>query len=294
MGSGTSTRLLLASAVALLAMAGCGGASAAGRVPVVTPPTGVTSAELTSFLGNGLRYSDDGDFGLDKGSLLDEPGAPGGRVLRVAYPAGSASRSAGGPEGGLQAYLQLAGGPAETAELEYSVRFPAGFDFVKGGKLPGFYGGTVTGGREIPDGTDGLSTRYMWRADGAGEVYAYLPSSEEHGTSLGRGCWSFTPGEWTTMRQRVQLNTPGGKDGRVTVWQDGRQVLDVTGLEFRSAADLRIDGLFFSTFFGGSDSSWASPVDQYTDFAGFRLSVPAAAAPAPAAGGTCAETGDPK
>ncbi|WP_181449171.1 polysaccharide lyase [Nonomuraea aridisoli] len=44
----------------------------------------------------------------------------------------------------------------------------------------------MNGGR-IPDGTNGLSTRFMWRANGAGEVYAYLPTSREHGTSLGRG-----------------------------------------------------------------------------------------------------------
>jgi hypothetical protein len=58
----------------------------------------------------------------------------------------------------------------------------------------------------------------------------------------------------------------------VTVWQDGRQVFESTGLEFRTTGDLRIEGLFFSTFFGGSDTSWASPVDQYADFAGFALS----------------------
>jgi hypothetical protein len=35
---------------------------------------------------------------------------------------------------------------------------------------------------------------------------------------------------------------------------------------------LRIRGLFFSTFFGGSDTTWATPVDQAADFANFTVS----------------------
>ena len=72
--------------------------------------------------------------------------------------------------------------------------------------------------------------------------------------------------------QRVQLNTPGASDGEVTVWQNGRQVLHQRGVTFRSTDQLKIDGLFFSTFFGGGDASWATPVDQYADFAGFSVS----------------------
>ena len=276
-------RTVTAAAAVLLA----GAAACASPSPVPPPERGgigLTAAELEAFLGNGLRFTGHGDFGLDLALLVPDPDRPGGTALRVAYPTGSASRDAGGPDGGMQAYLELPGGPVEALDLVYRVRFPPGFDFVKGGKLPGLYGGTVTGGREIPDGTDGFSTRYMWRAGGAGEVYAYLPTSREHGTSLGRGCWWFVPGQWTEIHQRVLLNSPDAADGRVLVWQDGRQVLDATGLRFRTTGELRIDGLFFSTFFGGSDSTWASPVDQYADFAGFRLaSVPG---PPPPAGGT--------
>jgi hypothetical protein len=242
--------------------------------------TELSSRDLEAFLGNGLRFTGHGDFGLDRAELVAAPDAPGGTLLRVTYPAGSASRSAGGTDGGMQAYLELPSGPVQALDLAYQLRFPSDFDFVKGGKLPGLYGGTVTGGRHIPDGADGFSTRYMWRAGGEGEVYAYLPTSEVHGTSLGRGCWSFPPGRWTSIRQRVLLNTPGHADGRVIVWQDGRKVLDSRGLEFRTTGELRIEGLFFSTFFGGSDTSWASPVDQHADFAGFAISgVPDSDAP---------------
>jgi hypothetical protein len=273
---------LRATAVAVAVGVLAAAAGACGSpAPGAAADTGVTAAGLERFLGNGLRFTGHGDFGLDRARLVPAPDAPGGAALRVSYPAGSASRSAGGPDGGMQAYLELPGGSAEALDLTYQVRFPPGFDFAKGGKLPGLYGGSVTGGREIPDGTDGFSTRYMWRAGGAGEVYAYLPTSQEHGTSLGRGCWSFVPGQWTSIRQRVLLNSPGAADGRVLVWQDGTPVLDVGDLRFRTTGALRIDGLFFSTFFGGSDRSWASPVDQYADFAGFRIAP--ASGPLPAA-----------
>jgi hypothetical protein len=248
-----------------------------GSCATVPPPetpagTPVTSTGLERFLGHDLSFSERGSFGLDGSVLIDAADAPGGAMVRVAYPAGSASRRAGGEDGGMQAYLRRPGAPVDELTLSYAVRFPDGFDFVKGGKLPGLFGGDVTSGQRIPDGTNGFSTRYMWRAGGAGEVYAYLPTSETHGTSLGRGCWRFEPGRWSTIQQHVRLNTPGTADGEVTVWQDGRAVYSATGLLFRTTRELGIEGLFFSTFFGGGDASWASPVDQYADFAAFTVS----------------------
>jgi hypothetical protein len=269
----------------LLGAAGCGTeAPGPGDEPATTRPAevgaGIEPAALEEFVGTDLQMADDGDFGLDISEFVEDPSAPGGTLLRAFYPEGSASRGTDGPDGGMQAYLQLPA-QADVVDLAYQVRFPEGFDFVKGGKLPGLYGGTENSGGDVPDGTDGFSTRYMWRADGEGEVYAYLPASEEHGTSLGRGCWTFTPGDWSALRQRVQLNTPGDADGRITVWQDDRLVLDKGGVSFRSTADLRIDGVFFSTFFGGGDASWASPMDQHIDFADFEVAENSAPPPGP-------------
>jgi hypothetical protein len=274
MSQSTSRRAAAAALGALImGIAGCGAGTPSSDGDPAAPGTtgsGVEPAALEQFLGNGLRHSADGAFGLDISQLVDDPDAPSGELLRAFYPAGSASRGTDGPGGGMQARMPLPG-PADVVDLTYQVRFPEGFDFVKGGKLPGLYGGAGNAGGDIPDGSDGFSTRYMWRADGAGEVYAYLPSSAEHGTSLGRGCWSFPQGTWTTIRQRVQLNSTGQSDGRISVWQDDRLVLDRGGLQFRTDDALRVDGLFFSTFFGGGDSSWASPVDQHADFAEFDL-----------------------
>jgi hypothetical protein len=221
------------------------------------------------------QVSSHGRFGWQNISTLSDPGMPGAKVLRVRYPAGSASptvtRNEKAPVGGAQFYAPVFKAPRDKVRLQYFVRFAPGFEFVKGGKLPGLYGGTVMNGKRIPNGANGFSTRFMWRKNGAGEVYAYLPTSVAHGTSLGRGNWRFTPGRWHRLEQIVTLNTPGQRDGRLQVRVDGKPVLDEQGLLFRTTAALKIEGIFFSTFFGGDDPTWASPKTTYADFARFTL-----------------------
>lgn len=71
---------------------------------------------------------------------------------------------------------------AKEVVLSYSAWFEDGFQFAKGGKMPGLYGGTsaetaksCSGGKQ--DGReDCFSARLMWRTDGAGEIYNYYPS----------------------------------------------------------------------------------------------------------------------
>jgi hypothetical protein len=233
----------------------------------------------------GFAPRGEGRFGLDRLHLehtdddgrarpAGEAGAPAA-FLRADYPRGSASPAvsvaSGAPSGGAQFLGTRPGTPADHLFLRYRVRFAENFAFVKGGKLPGFYGGRMIGGGHIPDGTDGFSTRFMWRAGGAGEVYAYLPSSLTWGTSLDRGSFRFTTGRWQCLEQELSLNTPGRADGVVRVWLDGQPVLAEEHLTFRTVATLRIEGVFFSTFFGGNDASWASPVDTHADFADFAV-----------------------
>lgn len=252
-----------------------------GRNLSPSPPAAIRLSDdmagVRQFFGSQVRPAERGSFGLSRAVFLPRSDSRLGRVIRVEYPAGSASptvsREFDRPEGGAQLYLPLTAGPTDMLYLRYYVRFPRGFDFVKGGKLPGLYGGTVTSGRRIPNGEDGLSTRYMWRRGGDAEVYAYLPTSVEHGTSLGRGAWRWPTGRWACVEQAVRLNTPGRSDGTIDVSIDGRRALHSGGLEFRTASRLGIDGIFFSTFFGGSDPSWATPRGQYVDFADFAVST---------------------
>jgi hypothetical protein len=216
------------------------------------------------------------DWGWDNLEIITDESDRFKNIIRVRYPAGSASpnaaRQEGIPLGGSQFYADLGIEPQDQLRLSYFVRFSDNFEFVKGGKLPGLFGGTGNSGGDIPDGTDGFSTRYMWRRDGRGELYAYLPTSEKYGTSIGEGSWQFKTGIWHHLEQIVTLNNPDKTDGRIQVFVDGVEAIDREGLTFRTTADLKIEGILFSTFFGGSDSSWATPNDVYIDFAEFSVS----------------------
>lgn len=217
-----------------------------------------------------------GRWGMENLEVLTDPSASFSSILRVHYPAGSVSpsfsRREEAPLGGTQFYANLGIAPQTSLRLSYYLRFSDNFDFVKGGKLPGLFGGEGASGGDNPDGTDGFSTRFMWRREGEGELYAYLPTSDAYGTSIGRGNWRFQPGVWHHLEQEVTLNQPTRANGRVRVWLDGNLVLDEGNLEFRSVDQLQIGGLFFSTFFGGNDASWATPQDVYIDFADFTVS----------------------
>lgn len=218
-----------------------------------------------------------GTWGLDNFEVVQTPDDRFEQVLRVHYPAHSASpavaRSHHVPIGGGEFRGDLGLAPQTALRLSYYVRFSEDFDFVKGGKLPGLFGGAANSGGHIPNGRDGFSTRFMWRQNGEGEVYAYLPTSETWGTSIGQGNWRFTPGQWHHLEQEIRLNQPDQSDGQIRVWFDGQLVVDRQDMTFRSVDTLTIDGIFFSSFFGGGDPSWATPRSVYADFADFSVAA---------------------
>lgn len=199
----------------------------------------------------------------------------GSPALRVDYPAGTSSPS-DAEEGGAGFVVPVpALRQADRACLRYRVRFPAGFDFVKGGKLPGLYGGDgPTGGDEVT-GKNGFSMRFMWRKQGQGELYEYVVNKDsDYGESVGRGRWHFTPGQWVTVEEEIVLNDPERKNGIARVWIDGQPTLEQQGIVYRTTDEVHIDGLMFSTFFGGHGSDWRTPRDQTVDFADFTLMTP--------------------
>lgn len=91
-------------------------------------------------------------------------------ALQLFYPAGSVNPTTE-PQGGADFYAApIDIRNTQNISLEYSVFFPADFDWVLAGKLPGIYGGhkTCSGG---DDALSCFSTRLMWREGGAGELY---------------------------------------------------------------------------------------------------------------------------
>jgi hypothetical protein len=190
--------------------------------------------------------------------------------IETRYPAGSSAPSSGDP-GGAQAELQITAGPANEYTLSYELRFPVGFTWVKGGKLPGLCGGNCPTGSN--NGPGGFAARFMWRADGAAEVLLSDATTTGDGTDLGRGTWDWlADGEFHPLTEQVTMNTPGVANGSIVVTYNGAQVGDFTGLTLAAAGDTEeINALMFSTFFGGNDSSWAPTSTQYIDFADFTV-----------------------
>lgn len=196
-------------------------------------------------------------------------------ALRVTYPEGTSSPG-DTDKGGAGFYADMNLPPAsERACLSYKVRFPHGFDWVKGGKLPGLYGGKApSGGKEVT-GKNGFSMRFMWREDGQGELYEYIVNKDaKYGLSVGRGLWTFPTGRWVQVEQEIVLNDPDEADGIARVWIDGRPVFEQRDIVYRTVDELHLTGLMFSTFFGGNGKDWRTPRDQTVDFGDFRLYAP--------------------
>ncbi|OJA13688.1 hypothetical protein AZE42_05525 [Rhizopogon vesiculosus] len=211
------------------------------------------------------------------------------------YPKGSCSPSTKTP-GGMGFYLGgsekivdlLKHGHPTEAIFGYRVMFEKGWDWVKGGKLPGIYGGIgdaaygCSGGRQ-KNRCKCFDVRLMWRRDGLGELYAYLPINEtntnallavphsttnhQYGISVGCGAWAFEPGVWTTVAERIKLNDIGKHNGELQLWINGVSVIHAKGLIFREDEKSHIKGMHFQTFFGGHEPDWASPKDQHAWFA---------------------------
>jgi len=221
--------------------------------------------------------------GLSYGAQNCDVWASGGGV-DVRYPAGSYKPSAS-PQGGFGLFTNHK--VYRQATFKYSVFFPAGFNFVKGGKLPGLYGGkrSCTGGDPA---NDCFSTRLMWRERGLGEAYLYAnrqaqdPSicqnpanycNPDFGWSLNKGAWTFQTGVWTEVSETVRLNDVGQRNGVLSIKINGREVIRYDIIVYRIPAypNMAIDGLDVETFFGGGSPDWATPTHQTVEFKDFIL-----------------------
>ena len=226
-------------------------------------------------------------------SLVTGAAAFGGQgtSLAVAYPKGKVGTKETGAQ--WKSFLPQA---VEEASLSYRVKFSEGFDFVRGGKLPGLAGGTAPTGSKQADGFNGWAGRLMWRTEfkgtpgspqqltSGGISYAKHVNSgfAQDGRQEDRVFWvnvdgqntSLTSNVWYEIKQRVVMNTPGVKDGVLQIWLDGNLVLDQDDIEYRKTAELKIDQFYFSTFFGGNSSGWATSKNETIFFDDIQVSAP--------------------
>ncbi|MFE0459714.1 polysaccharide lyase [Kitasatospora sp. NPDC058965] len=284
------TTALASAGAALLLVTGLTGLADASTT--ATAPTSPHTAQPASWTGQFTGFggsawksawgeAPSGAWGGSNLAAVTDPAAPGDRsALRVTYGAGSSAPSCTDcpTSGGGQFYTSLGslglGGLANstTLDLKYAVRFPAGQDWGKAGKLPGLYGGTI-GEESGGNHGNGWSTRFMWRGAGGtannGEVYLYTPTNSGptgYGVDEGLGRWKWTAdGKWHTVEQLVNRST-----GDVTVWFDGKQAYLGAGIA-SGISGIPFSGVFFSTFYGGHDTSWGPASTQHAYFADFSL-----------------------
>lgn len=190
-----------------------------------------------------------------------------GKVLTVNYP-----KSAFGPtNSGIQFIASLT--PATTYYLDYYVKFNSGFDFKIGGKLPGLTSGgsTYTGGVQPTDGK-GWSARYMWTDANPVLYLYYIGQQTQYGEASNIASSQFSTNTWHRLTQQIIVNDANSNNAVIRVWVDGRLTLEKKNFVLRTAPDGLIDSFYFSTFFGGSDLSWAPSVDCSASFDDIRVS----------------------
>jgi len=208
-----------------------------------------------------------------------------GPVLAITYPQGSFESQTSGAQ--LYQLWNTTGGQVfQSMMVSYDIAFDSGFDWVQGGKLPGMRGGPnatgCSGGAE-PNGSDCFSARIMWRTNGAGEVYAYIPTpagfcsekgiicNSDFGISIQRGAFTLASGQWNRITLLVQLNSPNVANGNMMLYFNDVLAISQQNLQYRSSSVVDINGFYLSSFFGGDDSSWATPVTTHSYLRNIRM-----------------------
>lgn len=163
--------------------------------------------------------------------------------------------------------------PKDAYTLHYDVYFEEGFDFVRGGKLPGLGASAATAGCTASR-PDGWSVRLTWRSEGQVSIYYYdqvRPNACGH--NIYGGDFRFQTGRWYAISLHVRVNDPGVANGIMTLYIDGKPVADKRDTLLRSVNSdtSRVGKFLFATFFGGHDPSWAPPTTVYSRLNNFAV-----------------------
>lgn len=226
---------------------------------------------------------------IDDTRIVADCGSGRGQCLEVSY----APTSRGSDR--LQKSIPIPSGTDYT--LLYDIRFGDDFEFVRGGKLPGLSPDTHTTGCK-PTQAESWSARPMWRASGSAQGYYYgQDRTGRCGDGFRSAAGAFKPGQWQTMALRVKLNSaPDTFDGEVTLRVDGQIVSSNELKRLRSSITdaSEISRFFFSTFYGGADSSWAPSKTTTIRYDNFRVVNNAAAGTNPPAPVVPAQPAEPE
>ena len=213
---------------------------------------------------------------------ISPTGILGKNALRVSFPENSLGPETGGASFPVvfRDIQKMGNGHYEKGYLRYYVKFEEGFDFGKGGKLPGLMGGgdswSRSGGNQ-PVGDNGWTLRLMWLENGKLIVYAYVPKSKngkwgeaQWGQAIDCGI-NAQPGKWHCIEQFVDVGTPNHDNGKLKIWIDGEEKVNIDDMRFWNVKnDMgKIGGIYFSTFHGGNTPEWKPQNDSFIQFDGF-------------------------
>ncbi|MEM6643864.1 MAG: polysaccharide lyase [Bacteroidota bacterium] len=161
---------------------------------------------------------------------------------------------------------------ASRYNLEYKVKFSSGFDWDKGGKLPGLVGGkgyTGCRGSQAKNNGDGWSARVMWHkwtSENGGKPYivSYLyyknmPNSCGHEPG---GKKTINSNTWYTVRYEVKLNTGSNNNGKLKIVVGGQTIYNNNNFRYATKWS-PVNNIHWDIFRGGGDSSWASSKTGY-------------------------------
>jgi len=147
---------------------------------------------------------------------------------------------------------------AVSACLSYDFMLPAGFDYSRGGRLPGMFGGFFSG-LSSPN-PKSLGLRLVWNELGQlglEGVTAVVPDQAEEQTKLRyQAEFELPRGRWVHVEQEVTMNKPGHNNGVLRLWIDGQLKLEDTTLAWRSDDTVSVSGVWADIgyrSFGGSE-----------------------------------------
>lgn len=217
-------------------------------------------------------------FGAD--AIVD-----GGRYISIGFPAGSCAPGdkyqgdrpetyalAGTlrPTGGITKAISVPS--CEQALLRYYVKFPDGFDWRGGGKLPGLSSldTSASGSNFTNAGITSFTARLMWQPGGLIIPYVYMPDNiSRWGTVCGVNFGKSLPivaGQWVKIEQYIRMNDVGQRNGCCRILIDDQELCNVTDIFWRTVPTLKIDAVYYCTFFGGhtfgfADNTYETIVD---------------------------------
>jgi hypothetical protein len=219
-----------------------------------------------------------GSSAFDDSSVVAD--SRGGKAYRLKFDAGTIRSNPTG-NNGIVLVVPLTK-QVDNACLSYDLRFDDNFDWSMGGKLPGLSGvapgvsPTLPAGGGSP-GDKGWSGRAMWQPNGGMISYMYGPRQVDYygdGIKWSKGVVRAT---WHAVKICYTMNTVGANggntDGKLQVWLDGGQVLNVTNHVFRERTDVHISHLMWSVFRGGSTMDWAGKWDSWVDFDNVKITT---------------------